>query len=64
MPPFDPYHKWLGIPAWEQPPNHYRFLGLTNFESDPDAIESAADQRMAHVRTFQSGVHSPERSGC
>ncbi|HET6879839.1 MAG TPA: hypothetical protein VFI31_06780, partial [Pirellulales bacterium] len=57
---FDSYHKWLGIPAWEQPPNHYRLLGLTNFESDPDAIESAADQRMAHVRTFQSGVHSSD----
>ena len=60
MPQFDPYHKWLGIPAWEQPPNHYRLLGLTNFESDPDAIDSAADQRMAHVRTFQSSVHSAE----
>jgi hypothetical protein len=57
---FDPYHKWLGIPRWEQPPNHYRLLGLTSFESDPDAIESAADQRMMHVRTFQSGVHSAE----
>ncbi|HVA46132.1 MAG TPA: hypothetical protein VNH11_07135 [Pirellulales bacterium] len=57
---FDSYHKWLGIPAWEQPPNHYRLLGLTNFESDPDVIESAADQRMAHVRTFQSSVHSAQ----
>lgn len=57
---FDPYHKWLGIPAFEQPPNHYRLLGLTSFESDPDAIESAADQRMAHVRTFQSSMHSAE----
>lgn len=57
---FDPYHKWLGIPRWEQPPNHYRLLGLTAYESDRDAIESAADQRMAHVRTFQSGEHSAE----
>ena len=55
---FDPYHKWLGIPRWEQPPNHYRLLGLTLFESDPDVIEGAADQRMAHVRTHQTGPHS------
>jgi concanavalin A-like lectin/glucanase superfamily protein len=57
---FDPYHKWLGIPRWEQPPNHYRLLGLTTFESDLDVIESGADQRMAHVRTFQSSAHSAE----
>lgn len=55
---FDPYHKWLGIPPKEQPPNRYRLLGLALFEADPDVIESAADQRMAHVRTFQAGSHS------
>jgi hypothetical protein len=52
---FDPYHKWLGIPPGEQPPNHYRLLGISLFESDPDVIEAAADQRMAHVRTHQWG---------
>lgn len=57
---FDPYHRWLGIPSWEQPPNHYRLLGLTMFESDADVIESAADQRMAHVRTFQCGEHASD----
>jgi hypothetical protein len=55
---FDPYHKWLGIPPKDQPPNHYRLLGLELFESDVDAIASAADQRMGHVRTFQSGKHA------
>ena len=25
---FDPYYKWLGIPPEEQPPNHYRLLGI------------------------------------
>lgn len=24
--PFDPYHRWLGIPPSEQPANHYRLL--------------------------------------
>ncbi|MDD3896452.1 MAG: hypothetical protein PHU04_01215 [Candidatus Peribacteraceae bacterium] len=55
---FDPYHKWLGIPPQEQPPNHYRLLGIPQFESDVDVISHAADQRMAHVRTLQVGRHS------
>jgi formylglycine-generating enzyme required for sulfatase activity/WD40 repeat protein len=55
---FDAYHKWLGIPPAEQPPHHYRLLGIGLFEQDPDVIESAADQRMSHLRTFQGGAHS------
>ena len=55
---FDPYHKWLGIPSEEQPPNAYRLLGIKPLESDPEVIEAAADQRMAHLRTYQSGEHS------
>src|SRR5215469_5837801 len=55
---FDPYHKWLGISPKDQPPNHYRLLGVEAFESDPEVIESAADQRMTHVRTFQTGQNS------
>jgi len=58
MATFDPYRKWLGIPPGEQPPNHYRLLGVGLFESDPDVISSAADRQMVHVRTFQSGKHS------
>ncbi len=57
---FDPYHKWLGIPPAEQPPNHYRLLGVTLFESDLDVIANAADQRIGHVRAFQIGKHSDE----
>jgi hypothetical protein len=55
---FDPYHKWLGIPPGDQPPHYYRLLALQPFESDAEVIHSAADQRMAHVRMFQSGIHS------
>lgn len=58
MSDFDPYRKWLGIPAEEQPPNHYRLLGVGLFESDTDVISNAADRQMVHVRTFQSGEHS------
>lgn len=54
---FDPYYKWFGIPPKDQPPNHYRLLGLELFEGDPDVIESAADRQMAHLRSLQSGPH-------
>jgi|GEM_PF-3500642 len=56
--PFDPYRKWLGIPPAEQPPHHYRLLGIGLYESDPEVIQEAADRQMAHVRTHQSGPHS------
>ena len=56
MADFDPYRKWLGIPPQEQPPNHYRLLGIGLFESDPDVIANSADRQMSHVRTFQSGA--------
>lgn len=55
---FDPYYKWLGIPPAEQPPNHYRLLGLNLLESDPEVISNAADQRMVHLRAYQSGKNS------
>lgn len=56
---FDPYRKWLGIAPKDQPPNFYRLLGIDLFEGDVDVIANAADQRMTHVRTFQSGPHGP-----
>ena len=56
--PFDPYHKWLGIPPAEQPPTCYRLLGIPLFESDPDVIDAAADQRMTHLRKYQAGANS------
>jgi len=55
---FDPYRKWLGIPPKDQPPHHYRLLGLEPFEPDPDVIATAADGRMAQVKKFQAGKYS------
>ncbi len=57
---FDPYYQWLGISPKHQPPNHYRLLGLELFESNADVISTAADQRMAHVRSFQTGRRSTQ----
>jgi hypothetical protein len=58
MADFDPYYQWLAIPPKDQPPNHYRLLGVELFESNAEAIGNAADQRMAHVRSFQTGRHA------
>jgi serine/threonine-protein kinase len=57
---FDPYHKWLAITPQEQPPDHYRLLGISRFETDPDVIANAADQRMIHLRGFQTGPHAAD----
>ena len=57
-PAFDPYHHWLGIPAREQPANHYRLLGLSMYEENPEVIAFAAERQMTHVRIFQAGPHS------
>jgi len=55
---FNHYQKWLGIPLKDQPADHYRLLGLEQFEADPDIIENAADRQMTYVRTFQTGQHA------
>jgi hypothetical protein len=52
---FDPYHKWLGIPPKDQPPNHYRLLGVDLFESDPDVIDAAANRQMAYLQGCATG---------
>jgi len=54
---FDPYHKWLGIPPQDQPPNHYRLLGINLFESDADVIDAAAEKQMTYVRGCANGPH-------
>ena len=55
---FDPYHVWLGIPPKDQPPHHYRLLGLDKFEADAGVIENGADRQMAHLRRLQTGKHA------
>lgn len=57
---FDPYYEWLGIPPKDQPPNHYRLLGIELFEANENVIDRAADRQMGHVRTFQTGQNARE----
>ncbi len=54
----DPYHVWLGIPPAEQPPDHYRLLGITPFETNAEVVHDAAARQMAHVRTYHLGRHA------
>ena len=56
--PFDPYYKWLGIPPHKQPANHYRLLGIDQFENDLQVVEAAADRQMAFLRKYQAGENS------
>jgi hypothetical protein len=58
QPVFDPYHKWLGIPPKDQPPNHYRLLGLEPFESDVEVIEAAANRQMGYVQQRATGKNA------
>lgn len=57
---FDPYHVWLGIPPAEQPPHHYRLLGIAPLESDRAVIEAAADRQMTFLRQHGAGEHGDE----
>lgn len=58
---FDPYHVWLGIPAKEQPPNHYRLLGIEQFEDNADVIDAATNRQTHYLQTMASG---PRRKEC
>ena len=58
QPAFDAYHRWLGIPPKDQPPHHYRLLGLELFESDVDVIEAAANRQMVYVLHWATGEHA------
>ena len=57
---FDPYYKWLGIPAKDQPPNLYRLLGVELFESDAEVIDVAANRQMAYLQSCAAGEHSDQ----
>lgn len=49
------YAEWLEIPSERLPPNHYALLGVEDFESDAEKIESAAKTRAAYLHQIASG---------
>jgi hypothetical protein len=52
---FDPYYKWLGIPPKDQPPHHYRLLGIELFEKDREVIDAAANRLMGYLKDLAVG---------
>ena len=52
---FDPYFKWLGIAPKDQPPHHYRLLGIDPFEDDREVIDSAANRVMTYLKELAMG---------
>jgi hypothetical protein len=54
----DPYYEWLGIPPKDQPPNHYRLLGLELFEENRSVIDAAANRQMSFIKEYQAGTDS------
>lgn len=61
MDDYDAYHLWLGIPPEEQPPSHYRLLGVHLFEQNAEVIRNAADRQRAHVKRI--GINQFEKIG-
>ena len=57
MAAFDPYHKWLGVPADQQPAGPHRLLGISEDENDPQVVREAALRQTAFVRKFSIGEH-------
>lgn len=57
---FDPYHRWLGIPPEDQPPDHYRLLGIARFETDREVIDSVAVRHMHFLQEITDGPYVPQ----
>lgn len=57
---FDPYEQWFHIPPGEQPPNHYRLLGLATYEADPSLIERAVAARVEFLHDVSAGARRRE----
>jgi pSer/pThr/pTyr-binding forkhead associated (FHA) protein len=55
---FDPYQVWLQIPPDQQPPDHYRLLGLPRGEPNPAVIALAGQRQMAYLRAQADGPHA------
>jgi hypothetical protein len=54
---FDPYRKWLGIPADKRPPTLYQLLSISPSEEDRETIEAAADRQQNFVKQFRGSPY-------
>ena len=55
---FDPYYVWLGIQPKDQPPNHYRLLGIEVFEDNEQVIDVAANRQTTYLHEMASGPNA------
>ena len=53
----DYLYEWFGIPPEEQPPNHYRLLGIGLFEKDTGVINAAAEKQLLLLHDLVKGGH-------
>jgi hypothetical protein len=53
---FDPYCQWLGIPAKDQPPNHYRLLAIELFEPNPGPRSRQKRRRADITAILATGI--------
>ena len=52
---FNPYQTWLGLSPADLPLDYYRLLGLNQFETDPAAIEQAANRQAEKLQPHLTG---------
>ena len=50
---FDPYNRWLDLPAGPRPPNHYQLLGLSPDVADEQAVMEASRLQMARIKPYE-----------
>lgn len=55
---FDPYYVWLGIQPKDQPPHHYRLLGIELFEENDQVIDVAANRQTSYLHEMASGPNA------
>jgi curved DNA-binding protein CbpA len=54
---FDPYYRRLGISKGQRPPAHYRLLGISPKEDDPEIIEAAIERQTNAVKGHKGTKH-------
>lgn len=57
---FDAYYKWLGIPPKDQPPHHYKLLGIELYEDNPEVIEASAERQATYLHEVSAGPNVKE----
>lgn len=57
---FDPYRNWFGIDDPGHTLTHYQLLGVREFETDPEVIREAGENRTQFLQDVSTGEHINE----